>query len=345
MNSRPVRAVAGAVLCALAVTGCGSAPEPAISAEGTGASAEGFPVTVENCGRELTFDAPPERVVTAYHPVFQTMVELGLGDRIIGRSNFSENGPDGFLPGHKEVYDAVPEISDNIDLPQKEVLIAETPDFVLAVSYSDFDASDGKASLEELDAAGAPGYITAGWCDPQGVREATIADIFADISNLGAIFGVPEAAAELAAEYQAIIDDVEERVAGLEPVEVLATDGGSGPVNAFGGSGLFHQMIEIAGGRNVLADLDEDYAEVSVERIATSEPDALLVLDYDVLFGAKQPSAQAKADAVFTVNPDSPAAQNERFLPVPAAATHSGAGNIRAIPTIAEFLHPEAFGG
>lgn len=183
------------------------------------------------------------------------MVDLGLGGRIIGRTNFEENGPDGFLPGHKTVYDAVPEISDDIELPQKEVLIAQQPDFVIAVSYSDFDAAKGSATLAELDAADAPAYITADWCDPEGVRKATIDDIFTDIRNLGMIFGVPERATELAAEYQAIIDDVEQRVEGEDQVAVLATDGGVGPVNAFGGSGLLDQMIEIAGGRNVLAEL------------------------------------------------------------------------------------------
>ena len=344
MIKKMVRSMAVPALLALVVAGCGASPANP-STTGGAAQAEGFPVTVENCGRELTFDKPPERVVTGYHPVFETMVDLGLGDRIVGRTNFEENGPDGFLPGHKEVYDSVPEISDDIELPQKELLIAQQPDFVIAVSYSDFDAAKGSATLAELDATGAPAYITAGWCDPEGVRNATIADVFTDIRNLGMIFGAPERAAELAAGYQAMLDDVEQRVEGLEPVAVLATDGGSGPVNAYGGSGLFHQMIEIAGGRNVLTDLDEDLAEVSAEQIAVSRPEALLVLDYDVLFGERQPSVQQKAETVFGIVPESPAAQRQRFLPVRAAETHSGAGNIRAIPEIAEFLHPEAFAG
>ncbi|MGH3753416.1 MAG: ABC transporter substrate-binding protein [Pseudonocardiaceae bacterium] len=347
MIKQVVRGMTGPTLLALVVAGCGAPPaEPSASsppATSGAAQAKGFPVTVENCGRTLTFTKPPERVVTGYHPVFETMVDLGLGDRIIARLNFDENGPDGFLPGHKKVYDAIPEISTTIQLPQKEVLIAQQPDFVIDVSYSSFDAAKGLATIQELDSAGAPVYITAGWCDPEGVKQAKIADIFADIRNLGMIFGVPERAAALTAEFQGIIDDVTKRVKGRAPVDVLATDGGSGPVNAYGGSGLFHQMIEIAGGRNVLADLDEDYAEVSVEKIAASKPGAMLVVDYDVLLGEQQPSAPEKAKTVFTIIPDSPAAQQQRFLPVPAAATHSGAGNIRAIPGIAEFLHPEAF--
>ncbi|MGH3695711.1 MAG: ABC transporter substrate-binding protein [Pseudonocardiaceae bacterium] len=214
-------------LLAVLLAGCGAPAEPSVggpSATGGATQATGFPVTVENCSRKLTFTKPPDRVVTGYHPVFETMVDLGLGDRIIGRTNFEENGPDGFLPGHKKVYDAVPEISDSISLPAKEVLIAQRPDFVIDVSYSSFNAAKGRATIPELDAIGAPVYITAGWCDAEGVKKAKIADI----RNLGMIFGVPDRAAKLTAEFQGIIDDVTRRVKSLPPVPVLATDGGSG---------------------------------------------------------------------------------------------------------------------
>lgn len=329
-----------APLLASAACAGGNAPE---ASEQGGGSPDGFPVTVENCGRELTFERPPERVVTDYHPVFETVVALGQGDRVVGRTNFSENGPDGFLPGQKEVYEKTPEISDTIDLPAKEVLLAQNPDFVLGVGYNSFDAAKGQITLEELEAAGIPAYIAAGWCDPEGVRNSRVTDVFDDITNLGRIFGVPERAAALRAELEKTVADVKAKVRDAEPVSVLATDGGSGPVTAYGGSGLLSQMIEIAGGRNVLADLDEDYTEVSVEQVAATSPHALLVLDYDTLRGKPMPSASAKASEVLALIPDSPAAKEKRYLPVPAAATHSGYRNILTIETIAEFLHPDRF--
>lgn len=337
--------LAALLLAALLLAACGGGSGSAPTATEPPAAAQGFPVTVENCGRELTFSKPPRRVITGYHPALETMIELGLGDRVVARTNFSENGPDGFLPGHKEVYDAIPEISDTISFPQKEVMLAQQTDFVIAISYNDFDAAAGQATIAELDESGAQVYITGGWCDPEGVRDAKISDLFTDIANLGKIFGVPDRAAELAGEYEALIADVQERVQGREPVAVLATDGGAGPVNAYGGSGFMHQMIEMAGGRNVLADLDEDYTEVSVEQIAATQPEAMLVLDYDVLFGEQQPSVATKADTVFALIPDSPAAKARRFLPVPAKDAHSGSGNILAIAEIARFLHPDAFEG
>ncbi|MGH8930579.1 MAG: ABC transporter substrate-binding protein [Egibacteraceae bacterium] len=259
--------------------------------------------------------------MTGYQSVFEVLVSLGLGDeQIVGRTTFSENG-DSVRPGQRQVYDAIPEISPEESLPNREALLALEPDFVIETYYGGFDAASGRATVEELADAGAPAYITGGWCDPEGVRTGTIAGMFDDIRNLGEIFGVPDRAAELAAEYQGLLDDVEQRVEGLEPVEVLAYYGGTGPVNAYGGSGIVDEMIELAGGRNVLT-----------ERVATSNPEALLVI-----FGGPGPSAEEKAGTVFALVLDSAAAQDRRFLPVPAVAAHSGSHNILAVREIAAF--------
>ena len=47
-------------------------------------SAAGYPVTVDNCGTEVTFDAPPGRVVTIKSTSTELMLALGLADRIVG---------------------------------------------------------------------------------------------------------------------------------------------------------------------------------------------------------------------------------------------------------------------
>jgi len=332
-------------LLALVVSGCaesGRTAEPA-GAEAT-TNPSGYPVSIENCGRTLTFDRPPERAVTGYEPVLETMIALGLSDRIVGRTNFTENGPDGFLPGQKAQYEAIPEISDTIALPSKEVMFAQRADFVIDVSaQSSFNSADGQATIEELDANGAQVFLTGGWCDDEGVRNATVEKTIEDVRDLGKIFGVQDRAEQLATEFEATLADVRERVSGRPPVRVLAIDSGDGPVNAFGGEGLTNAMIVAAGGENVLAAVPEDYTEVSIEQIAASAPEAVLVSDYAVLFGESYPAADVKADAAFRIARDSPAAQQRRFLAVPAAGQHPGYRNILTLVKIAEFLHPDAF--
>ncbi|GAA1702203.1 ABC transporter substrate-binding protein [Nonomuraea bangladeshensis] len=333
------------LVTALTLTACGQAPAVQEAAQQNGqqngqAAQAGFPVTVENCGRKLTFDRPPSKVVTGYHPALETLLALGLGDRIAGRTFFGESA---FLPGQKEQYDKIPQISETIMLPQKEVMLAQGADFVLDNAMASFDAAGGYATVEELDAAGSPVYILGGWCSPEEVLRFTLDDTFTDLRNLGRIFGVPERAEKLVTELQGQLADVKKRVEGRTPVKVLATDGGKGPVNAYGGAGVTNQMITMAGGVNVLAGVKADYTEVSAEEVSASQPEALLVSDYATLRGEDTPSSPAKAEEAFAIARNSPAAKDRRYLALPVAAQHPGYRNLLAVTDLARFLHPDAF--
>ncbi|NRQ39562.1 ABC transporter substrate-binding protein [Nonomuraea sp. NN258] len=338
----PVRPLVGALL-GLLLTACAAAPGSPAATPAADRPAAAERVTIENCGRTLTFDRPPAKVVTGYQPALETLLALGLQDRVAGRTNFSENGPDGFLPGQKPHYDKIPELSPTIMLPQKEIMLAQGADFVLDNSMQSFDAAGGYATVEELNAAGTPVYIMGGWCSPQGQLEFTVEDTLTDLLNLGKIFRVEPQAEALVADLRAKLADVRRKVDGRTPKRVLATDGGAGPVNAFGGAGIMNQLITLAGGVNVLADVKADYTEVSVEKVATSNPESLIVLDYANLRGEKMPASRAKADQAYALVKDSPVAKSRTFLPVPAAAAHPGYRNVLAVFDLAKFLHPDAF--
>jgi iron complex transport system substrate-binding protein len=206
-----------------------------------------------------------------------------------------------------------------------------------------FDTAGGYAGVAELDAAGSPVYILGGWCSPEETLQYTLDKTFTDLRNLGKIFGVSERAEKLVGELQDSLADAKKRVEGRTPVKVLATDGGKGPVNAYGGSGITNQMITAAGGVNVLADVKGDYTEVSVEEVSAAQPEAVLVSDYATLRGADMPSSPAKAEEAFAIAKNSPAAKEKRYLALPVAAQHPGYRNILAITDIAAFLHPDAF--
>ncbi|MFY1668504.1 ABC transporter substrate-binding protein [Plantactinospora sp. WMMB334] len=332
---RGVVPVAAWLAVCLLAAGCGSSePDPQGVA---GSTAAGFPVTVTNCGRTLTFESPPRRVVTGYQPVLETMLALGLADRIVGRVNFSENGPDGFLPGQKPLYERIPEISDSIAFPNREVLLAQDADFVISEGWYNFNASRGEATIDELTGAGTPVFLTGGWCDDAGQRRFQIADTLRDVRDLGRIFGVPERAEEVVAEMEAILAEVRTAVAGRPKVPVLVTDGGAGPVRAYGGAGLTQQLVEAAGGVNVLADASDDLFDASVEQVAATRPAAMIVTDY-----LPGPTAAEKFATVSALVPESAAARSKRYLALPAAGQHPGYRNILTLRQIARFLHPDA---
>ncbi|WP_219996300.1 hypothetical protein [Nocardioides humi] len=81
---RPLIALA-ATTSLLAVSACGLATESQ-SAEGGSSDSDAYPVTVENCGAEVTFDAEPERVVLLKSAAVPYLSALGVLDRVTARA-------------------------------------------------------------------------------------------------------------------------------------------------------------------------------------------------------------------------------------------------------------------
>src|SRR5665647_927951 len=70
-----------------ACAGAGSAAEPSTSPASpatTAPSADAYPITLDNCGFEVTFTQAPQRVVTIKSSTTEMLLALGVGDRIVG---------------------------------------------------------------------------------------------------------------------------------------------------------------------------------------------------------------------------------------------------------------------
>lgn len=333
---------ASTLLVMISVAGCGAedtAQAPSADASATDeAAATGFPLEIENCGRVLTFDAPPERVVTAYHPSFELMAELGQGDRLIGRTPYDEEGADGagVLPQHRELYDAVPEISDSVSLPATEETLTLGADFVLAEGYYNFDASNGNATIEELATAGAEVYITGGWCSADEQLDFKVDTLLQDIRNLGAIFGEPAEGEAMAQELQGILDDVAAAVAEEEPKTVLLIDASPDGIYAMG-QGMGAQLAELAGLDNPFAESGDTYGEYSAEEVAASQADGFGVISYLPTTFDERVAVIADAAA------NTPGVQNEVYVEVPASGTHPGYRAFLTVEDLARAFYPDAF--
>ena len=48
-----------------------------------------FPVTVQSCNRQVTFDAPPARAIANDVNLIEMMLALGLRDRMVGYTGVS----------------------------------------------------------------------------------------------------------------------------------------------------------------------------------------------------------------------------------------------------------------
>jgi len=232
-------------------------------------------VTVSSCGQELAFDATPERVVTLDQTSTETMLALGLADRLVGTSNLKTK----VAPEYQEAYAKVPVL--NPKLLTAEQLRAAAPDLVVA-SFTAQYTPDRVGTREELAEIGLPSYVSAVECPGDHAPDASPFDLlFTDFELLGEVFGVQDRAAALIEEQRAVVTSAAsagEQTSGEPSILWLYSTFNGIPYVAGGGT-VPSEMSRLVGAVNAFDDVAEDWPEVSWERIAERNPDVIVVGD------------------------------------------------------------------
>ncbi len=327
------RAGALAALCALGLGACAAddgapAAETTPAAESSGATtAAVFPVVLDNCGTQVTVPTPPERIVTVKSSMTELVLALGAGDRLVGTA-FS----DGPLP--EDLADApgadAPVLSERV--PSPEVVLETEPDLVLAGWESVFSA-DGAGERPALEDLGINTYVAPSACkDPAYQPDPlTFDDVFAGITEAGAVLGTPYAATDLVAEQRAQLDAVEPSDGGLS---ALWYSSGSDTPYVGAGIGAPQMIMEAAGLTNIAADVHDTWTSLSWEAVADRNPDVIVLVD------SAWNTAEHKKE-VLAGNPTTaalPAVQQQRYLVVPFAATEAGVRNVEAVVDLVDQL-------
>jgi len=291
-----------------------------------------FPVTIENCGRELTFDAPPQRVVSLWQPPTEMLLALGVADHFVALAGSYAPYPDAFT----DAVTAIPEIGTAMMWPSREVLLSQQPDFVISEGLDSFgyDAAQGYATVEEIEATGAKVYASAAcsYANPEATPR-NIDRVLNDIRTLGTIFGVSERAEELITRMEAQRQAVTDAVQGHDPVRVAFYNGGQGPLFVLNSS-MWADLLDTAGGESVF---DPIAFQVSVEEFAAADPEVILMGTY--------PGQSAEDLSAFlqTTFPTVSAVQNERLYPVETIYVENSIRIMYGLETVARALHPDAF--
>jgi iron complex transport system substrate-binding protein len=321
-----------AVLTCAAVflTACGAMNDSASPAAGAD-RAPGFPVTVTSCGRTLTFDAPPERVVILSPMIARDLVALGVGDRVIGQS-----GTDYFAPPQETAE--VPVLSKN-NVTSTESILGARPDLVISDLAYRLDPAQKGASLDQLAEVGIQSYVAAAGCTPN-YTEGRFDDVFTDLENLGKIFGVQAEAKQLAEDLRADVADVERRVAGQPDVSVFEGTIYGDQFYPVVGIGL--EALDMAGGKSVFPVVEDPNANISKEEITARDPQAFV-------FQSSYPSTldEQKEEANIKANfPTTAAARDDRIYFVgyfSSTLPGSAIETVASLRQVAEFLHPTVF--
>lgn len=330
-----------AVLALMAnLTGCGKgavSSVPASPAETAPQEAAGhYPVTITNydyAGNEVsfTYEQAPQRVVAVYQGSIETMIALGLEDRVIASygldNEVKEEWQEGFARMHYQ---------EDVFAPDKETVTLLQPDMILSWGslFSEKNLGDVTAWHEK----GVATYINSN--TRAGGHPRTLENEYADILHLGEIFDVEDRAAALVDEMKTAVSDTLASVAGREPVRAAVVEPIGGSITNYGAGSLAGDMVSQLGGELV----QPEGSEMSKENLVITDPDVIFVV-YMAYSGDDPETVIADQLAVITEDPalaSLSAVQERRVYPIMLGDIYAaGPRTIDGIRAIAAGLYGE----
>lgn len=258
----------------------------------------------------------PRRIVSLVPALTEMLFAIGAGAQVVGVSSY-----DAFPPEVKKL----PRVGALLD-PDTERILALRPDLVITYgSQSNAEAQFARAGIRTYS-----------------YRHGGIATILESLRELAGLTGRRADGDRIASDLQARFDAVRIRVRGRpRPRTVLVFEHDSGTLRSMfvsGGIGFLHDMLEIAGGEDVFADVKRESVQPSVETLISRAPDVIVEIRAN-----PPPNIDAERRAWLTLT-TVPAVRNGRvhflsgeYLVVPGPRVAQG------VEAFARALHPAAF--
>ena len=195
-----------------------------------------------------------KRIVSLVPAVTEMLYAIGAGERLVGVSSY-----DTFPPEVKRL----PSVGALVD-PNVERILSLKPDLVIAYgSQVDLKEQLGRAGIGVFD-----------------YRHAGLADVTATIRSLGERTGDAARARVVADGIEQGLRAIRARVQGRPRPRTLLVFGRERlalrGLYASGGVGFLDDMLQAAGGTNVLAGITLQAVQASTEQILSHRPDVIL---------------------------------------------------------------------
>lgn len=196
----------------------------------------------------------PARIVSTSPSITETLFALQLGGHVVGVSTYCRYPTDVL---------ALPKVGTFLK-PEPETIARLKPDLV-------FVNAGPNSTAMQLRALGIRTSI---------VDRGALPSVFATIRQVSAAAGVPERGNALVGDIQAALDRVKTAVADRPPRKVLVIVGRrTGTLTdmiAVGPASYLHDLIDIAGGVNVLGSVALEYPRISMETVISLAPDVII---------------------------------------------------------------------
>lgn len=300
------------------------------------ANAADFPVTVESCGTPITFSAPPKRAIINDLNMAEMAFALHLQDRIVGLTGIS--GWYKMTPDFRQAMGAIPELAPKY--PSLETLLAAEPDFFFA-GWNYGMKVGGEVTPETLAKYGVKTFVLSESCvfTAAHKKKATMDLLYGDVLTLGRIFGKRNEAQTLVEGWKQRLSALPKPATGARPLKVFVYDSGEDKPFTSGRYAMPTAIIEAAGGKNAMEALDISWGTTSWENVAASEPDVIILLDYQTGSGADALRRVLENHPLMKLTP---AVKQGRYLKLQYAELTPGPANIAAVEKLARTLYPQA---
>ena len=310
---RAIRRGAALVAACVSLVACGgeATARGQVAAGATRAAVDSGIAIADAGGRTTRLAAPARRIVSLVPSVTETLLAIGAGDRLVGRTRYDD------APAVR----GVPSVGGGLD-PSVEAIVALRPDLVLA-----WQGETRSELAHRLEGLGIPVFT---------VRLQDTTDVFRGIAALGRLTGRDSAAAAVAASLRRDFDAVRRSVAGRPRPSVLYVVSADPPLVP-GRTTFIAQLIGVAGGRSAFDDLTAPWPTVSMEEVVRRRPDVVVL-----------PVGEFRENAVATLRQraawrDVDAVRDGRIVTVDADLLNRPGANLGAAArALRDAIHPAA---
>ncbi|HJU75054.1 MAG TPA: helical backbone metal receptor [Gemmatimonadaceae bacterium] len=193
----------------------------------------------------------PQRIVSLNPTTTELLFALGAGHRLVGRSRW-DVFPDSAIQ--------VPDVGDGLR-PNVEQVLSVNPDLVIL-----YESIENVTAVDRLRAAGVQTLV---------LRVDLLQDLRRAFDTLGILLGDTARARLVRDTVFASLDRVRTATRGLDRPTVFWHVWHS-PIITIGSRSYLTELVDIAGGRNIYADLNVPSAPVALEDVVRRDPDFVL---------------------------------------------------------------------
>nr|WP_234190565.1 ABC transporter substrate-binding protein [Shinella sp. NM-101] len=246
-----------------------------------------YPLTLENCGVQVTFEKAPERAIGLGQNSAEILLLLGLQDKMAGTAFW----PSKVLPQLAEANAKVKLLT--VEFPTFESILAENPDFVAAALPTLLGPDSKVAKREDFEKVGVPSYLSPSTClstkevkDAYGSRSAlwNMDLLYKEIDELSQIFDVADRGHALIADFKAREATLRASVPAdgktLSYVFWFSSPSPSADAYVGGKNSASGFIADMLGGHNAIT-AEAEWPTLGWESIIAANPDVIVVASLD----------------------------------------------------------------